>query len=388
MKSSAMDSLHEQRKYVVELHRQDHAIMQIVKLSGLSYPTVRNTIDLFEAGGIDAIQPRPRGRRPGVGRSLTAEQEQAIQHILRTQSPKERDLNHASWSRPAVAQLIEREYGISLSARGVGNYLRRWDLAPTGVADQSVTMPEPVQTDSAAQPNWGPQIRRQGVASQTLAGQTVQRLRRDIITHQFQPGERLTFEKLSRYYQVGSSPLREALFQVTGEGLVLAEEHKGFVVAPINVAEMLDISSLRAQFEAQAMRLSIPRGDNDWEARVLSANHFLKKATAQVLSASKDNYKEAAEEWEKRHRQLHTSLCSACGSPWLLHFIDILYEHLERYRRYFWDYSVRAAGADQEHEQIVQAALARDADQVVSLLQAHFQTQAELSLSHQPKPAV
>ena len=34
------------------------------------------------------------------------------------------------WNRAAVMQLIEREYGIKLTVRGVGNYLKRWGFTP------------------------------------------------------------------------------------------------------------------------------------------------------------------------------------------------------------------------------------------------------------------
>ena len=39
-------------------------------------------------------------------------------------------MEFALWSRAAVMQLIEREYGIRLSVRGVGNYLQRWGFTP------------------------------------------------------------------------------------------------------------------------------------------------------------------------------------------------------------------------------------------------------------------
>ena len=39
-------------------------------------------------------------------------------------------MEFALWSRAAVMQLIEREYGIKLSVRGVGNYLSRWGFTP------------------------------------------------------------------------------------------------------------------------------------------------------------------------------------------------------------------------------------------------------------------
>ena len=39
-------------------------------------------------------------------------------------------MEFALWNRAAVTQLIERECGIKLSVRGVGNYLKRWGFTP------------------------------------------------------------------------------------------------------------------------------------------------------------------------------------------------------------------------------------------------------------------
>ena len=93
------------------------------ELTGLTYPTVRDTIDRFEEGGWAAIRPRRRGRPKGHGRVLSAAQEEAIQRIIIDKSPEQLKMDFFLWSRAAVGQLIEQEYGIKLLARSVGKYL-------------------------------------------------------------------------------------------------------------------------------------------------------------------------------------------------------------------------------------------------------------------------
>jgi len=226
---------------------------------------------------------------------------------------------------------------------------------------------------------WGPGLHpAREQRHKTQAGRVAQQLRLDIIRHRFEPGERLQFEKLSKLYQVGTSPLREALFQVSGQGLVVAEDHKGFFVAPIQFDEMFDVSNLRAHLETHAIRGSIRNGREDWEIDLLAAFHRLKRAGLAVSADQEDE--DGRTEWENRHRDFHYSLCKACGSPWLLHFFDELYDQLERYRRYFWKYAERAVAADSEHEAIMKAALDRDEERATALLQAHFQKQAKLTM--------
>ena len=104
--------------------------MKIVELSGLSYPTVRGVIDRFEGGCVAAIKPALRGKRAGQERLLTEEQERTIQKIICDKRPEQLKMEFALWSRATVMQLIEREFGLALSVRGVGNYLSRWGFTP------------------------------------------------------------------------------------------------------------------------------------------------------------------------------------------------------------------------------------------------------------------
>lgn len=226
---------------------------------------------------------------------------------------------------------------------------------------------------------WGPGVNPSREEPRTLAGRVARQLRLDIIRHKLEPGERLQFDKLGKLYKVGVSPLREALFQVAAQGLVVAEDHKGFFVAPIHLDEMMDVSNLRANLETYALSGSIRDGREDWEVDLIAAFHRLKRAGISVSVNKEDD--DQRTEWEDRHRDFHYALCKGCGSPWLLHFFSELYDQMERYRRYFWKYAERAVAADSEHEAIMKAALDRDEKRATELLQAHFRRQAKLTLS-------
>ena len=129
-RKQTLEQLHERRKQVVRLHKKAIGIMQIVDMTGLSYPAVRSCIDLFEAGGWQAIRPALRGRSAGTGRSLTQAQEGSIQRTIIDNRPEQLKMAFFLWSRAAVGQLIEQEYGIELHVRSVGKYLKRWGFTP------------------------------------------------------------------------------------------------------------------------------------------------------------------------------------------------------------------------------------------------------------------
>ena len=129
-RKQSLEQLHERRKQVVRLHKKALGVMQIVSMTGLSYPAVRACIDLFEAGGWPAIRPALRGRCRGVGRSLTQAQEDSIQRTIIDRRPEQLKMDFFLWSRAAVGLLIEQEYGIKLHVRSVGKYLKRWGFTP------------------------------------------------------------------------------------------------------------------------------------------------------------------------------------------------------------------------------------------------------------------
>jgi len=125
-----LEQLHERRKQVVRLHKKGLKVMQIVGMTGLSYPTVRTTIERFESGGWASVRPTLRGRDKGDGRVLSAAQEAAIQRMIIDKRPEQLKMDFHLWSRAAVSQLIDQEFGIKLQARTVGKYLARWGFTP------------------------------------------------------------------------------------------------------------------------------------------------------------------------------------------------------------------------------------------------------------------
>jgi transposase len=141
-RNQSLAELHERRKQVIRLHKKKYGVMQIVDLANLSWPAVRTAIDLYEAGGMAALKPKPRGKKGGEGRSLTPEQEARIRKLIAEQRPEQLKMDFALserlpltinvrlWTRAAVGELIVREFKIVLSVRGVGKYLKRWGFTP------------------------------------------------------------------------------------------------------------------------------------------------------------------------------------------------------------------------------------------------------------------
>ena len=122
--------LHERRKQVIRMHRKGMPVMQIVEHSGLSWYAVNAAINRYKTEGTASLKPAIRGKKNGSGRVLSEEQEANVRQIICDKRPEQLKMEFALWNRAAVMQLIERECGIKLSVRGVGNYLKRWGFTP------------------------------------------------------------------------------------------------------------------------------------------------------------------------------------------------------------------------------------------------------------------
>jgi len=124
---------YELRKQVIRAYRRGRNRVQISEEVGLSYPAVCQIVKRFresEEKSMSVLSPRKRGRRDGEDRLLTPDQEDTIQRLICERRPEQLKMEFALWSRGAVMQLIEREYGIKLSIRSVGDYLKRWGFTP------------------------------------------------------------------------------------------------------------------------------------------------------------------------------------------------------------------------------------------------------------------
>lgn len=214
-------------------------------------------------------------------------------------------------------------------------------------------------------------------SSRTLASALVGRITADIIDGTLDPGERLRLPDLSARYECGISPLREALARLSSTGLVVQEDQKGFRVSTVSPEDLSDLTEVRTEIECLALRRSIQRGNLEWETRIVSAHHRLSR----ISYVNARNSRELSSDWEAAHQEFHLALVSACQSRWLLQFRNVLAQQTARYRRLIVSIGMGKRDVAEEHTQIVDAVLARDADKACALIAAHFIKTAEIVLS-------
>lgn len=216
---------------------------------------------------------------------------------------------------------------------------------------------------------------RGATSSKTLAELAYGGLRRDIISGLLAPETPLRMAPLCARYNMGMSPLREALNRLQVEGLVTAIPLRGFLVAPLSAEELADTTDMRLLIETEALRRSITLGDAAWRAQVKADLAALLTVPAEV-------------DPEPLHHRFHRSLISACGSRRLLEGFEKLYAEAERYRYGALHQPVEQSGRDSaaEHQAIADACLGGDVDQACMQLASHYRRTAQDQLARIPQP--
>lgn len=192
-------------------------------------------------------------------------------------------------------------------------------------------------------------------------------LRQAILRGELEPGERLMEIALAQKLGVSRTPIREAIRKLELEGLVVMVPRKGAEVADITEKDLRDVLEVRTALEALSIELAIKNmTEEDFEAlrmanedfRALSdGNELIKLAEADVA--------------------FHEIIYIATNNNRLIQIINNLREQMYRYRlEYIKDASARPRLIE-EHQEIIDAMLAKDVERAKKAITRHVENQEE-----------
>ncbi|MDR6288434.1 DNA-binding GntR family transcriptional regulator [Inquilinus ginsengisoli] len=94
----------------------------------------------------------------------------------------------------------------------------------------------------------------------------------DLVSGQFVPGTHLTIEALTSRYAVSHMPIREALRQLEGEGILISLAHRGFRIEAITEEYIRNIYDIRVGIESMLAHRAVERA-TDAEVATLRRLH-------------------------------------------------------------------------------------------------------------------
>ncbi len=146
---------------------------------------------------------------------------------------------------------------------------------------------------------------------------------RNAITYgDLKPGERLVEKRLCEVYNVGRTPLREALRQLEVEGYLQFTPNKGVTISRISVEDIKRIYDLLAVLEGHATEVATTSLSEKDLRNIESFQIDQKRAWA-----AKD-YKK----WLDKNADFHRSIIEASRNSYLISIVDNLRHRVYRYR--------------------------------------------------------
>lgn len=119
------------RRMVIRLRQQSGmSCAELAQIAGVHEMTVRKWLRRAEQEGVGSLTEKPRGRPVGSCRKITLAQEQWLREQIVGFNPKQLVLPFALWTRRAIKALILKAFGLEMSDRLIGKYLKRWGFTP------------------------------------------------------------------------------------------------------------------------------------------------------------------------------------------------------------------------------------------------------------------
>ncbi|MDR7303227.1 GntR family transcriptional regulator [Haloactinomyces albus] len=186
-------------------------------------------------------------------------------------------------------------------------------------------------------------------------------LRKAIVSRQLSPRQPIRQDTIAHQLGVSRVPLREALKTLEAEGQVVYEPHRGYSVAELSLADLLEVYRLRELLES--------------EAAAVAARKFTDTDLSRITDAQRD-VDNAADDNDlvgmiAANRRFHFALLQPAEMPRLLRIVRTLWDATDAYRAVYYNSDVNRARVRREHEEIVRAAEQRDAEELTALLTAH-----------------
>lgn len=189
----------------------------------------------------------------------------------------------------------------------------------------------------------------------TLVNQVFQKIFDLILCGEIPLGGVLNEVILAERFSVSRGPVREAVKQFEGRGLVIKEPYLKARVVDLSVADMVEIFELREAVEGMSVRLAtLNMADTELDRLLSQFSEAVDENKAMVL----DVHMRIAE--GSQNSRIKSLLC------------DELYYLLRLYRARSGDAPGRRENAHAEHWQILRAMKARDADLAESLMRSHI----------------
>lgn len=203
---------------------------------------------------------------------------------------------------------------------------------------------------------------REPIRRWTLHEELVSRLRDMIIEGELAPGQRVNEGVLGKTLGVSRTPLREALKFLASEGLIDLVAGRGAVIRKFSPGDVRDMLEVLGEIEALGSRLACERATVAEMAHVRALHDEMMRL-----------YEAGSRlEYYKQNQKIHSALAQLSGNAFLAATHETIQSRLKRIRFLGNEGPEQWRGAVEEHDEIIAAFEARDAERLSQAVKRHI----------------
>lgn len=203
----------------------------------------------------------------------------------------------------------------------------------------------------------------------TLTDQIYQDIKEDISAKVFQPGEKLNIKELARKYDVSDTPVKQALQRLADEKMVVSTPNKGMSVRALTPHELNDIFDIRLMMDTFFVRDIISALNYNENLRQQLVNNL--EAQRRFIEANESSRR--PEEYFALDLEFHTLYLAASGNQKAVEVLKGLQPFTYATGTYVNQPHYRDCECVEEHQAILDAAFAANADALCKAVSTHIE---------------
>ncbi|APX04359.1 MULTISPECIES: GntR family transcriptional regulator [Arthrobacter] len=184
-------------------------------------------------------------------------------------------------------------------------------------------------------------------------------LKRQILTLELKPGERIYEPAMAAALGVSRTPLREAIRRLISESLLEQQATGGVLVPELDEAVISELYEVRAAMESLMARNACLKAT----AADIEALHGILARNAAMV--------EFADDAMQQGMALHAKIAEIAGNSWARRFHDQISSQMERYRHFTNSTQERRDQALTQHRTLVDAVAGGDPEQAAKTAFEH-----------------
>jgi DNA-binding GntR family transcriptional regulator len=196
-------------------------------------------------------------------------------------------------------------------------------------------------------------------------------LHEGILSGILSPGQRLAEEGLAAMFNVSRTPVREALVRLETTGLAHRVPRRGLVVGRITPQEIVEVYVVRETIDGLAAFLAAQFATPGDVAHLASINGEFARAAGRG----------DASEMARLNLVFHTAVAAAARNSLLLQFLEQIHHLVRRFPGTTFQHPGRAVSAVEEHEQLIAAIQAKDAERARKIASESMATARQIRIA-------